>query len=139
MSHGHCLIGALTFESAGYVARYCTKKVTGALADDHYKGRQPEFACMSLKPGIGSGWYDKWKNDCFPSDFLVSRGVRCKPPRFYDKRLSTENPVLYEKIKLQRRDAAVDDSDGTYRRLIDREECRLARVRRLIRKMECAK
>ena len=46
-SHGHCLIGALTFESAGYVARYCTKKVTGALADDHYKGRTPEFALIS--------------------------------------------------------------------------------------------
>ena len=136
---GHCLIGDLTFGSAGYVARYCTKKVTGAMADDHYNGRTPEFACMSLKPGIGSGWYDKWKFDCYPSDFLVTRGVRCKPPRFYDKRLAVDDPELYERIRTQRRQGAEDDPDGTYQRLLDREQCRLARVRRLIRKMEISR
>jgi len=34
---GHCEIGALTFESAAYVARYIMKKVNGDLAAEHYK------------------------------------------------------------------------------------------------------
>ena len=31
------------FESAAYVARYCTKKITGKIADDYYQGKSCEF------------------------------------------------------------------------------------------------
>ena len=35
---GHCHVnfGTLTFESAAYVARYVTKKITGRKAQEHY-------------------------------------------------------------------------------------------------------
>lgn len=135
---GHCTIGDLSFESAAYVARYCTKKVTGTRAKEHYAGRQPEYATMSLKPGIGADWYERWKRDCFPSDYLIVNGHKCKPPRYYDKRLERENPALYEEIKLRRQALAEDDDESSYRRLIDREKCQQARFKKLIRKIEKA-
>jgi len=133
---GYCVIGTLTFESAAYVARYCTKKVTGDVAKDHYFGRQPEFSLQSNRPGIGGLWYDKWKRDCFPSGYLVVNGAKCKPPRYYDKLLEREDPSLFEKIKQSRLEAAIDDLDSTHARLLDREKCQEVRFKKLIRTIE---
>jgi hypothetical protein len=50
---GFTYSGDLTFESAGYIAGYINKKMT-AVDDERLQGRLPEFARMSLKPGIGA-------------------------------------------------------------------------------------
>ena len=58
---GYCTIGDVNFESAAYVARYVTKKITGEVAVDHYKvgvdvstgeviSKKPEFVTMSRRP-----------------------------------------------------------------------------------------
>ena len=56
-------IGSFSFQSAGYVARYVMKKWYGKDADEHYKGRISEFLKMSLRPGIGNDWIEKYWKD----------------------------------------------------------------------------
>lgn len=45
-----------------YVAKYVTKKITGDRSKEWYKGRLPEFALMSRRPGIGLNWFkENWE------------------------------------------------------------------------------
>ena len=84
---GWCPFGDLTFDSAAYTARYILKKVNGPIAEEHYKGRSPEFICMSRRPGIGADWFKKFETDVTTTDSVrLSRyNIRCQPPRYYDK------------------------------------------------------
>ena len=50
---GHTMSGDLSLASAEYIAGYVTKKMTKK-DDVRLQGRHPEFARMSLKPGIGA-------------------------------------------------------------------------------------
>lgn len=50
---GHTFVGELTPASAGYIGGYVTKKMTSK-DDGRLNGRLPEFARMSLRPGIGA-------------------------------------------------------------------------------------
>lgn len=94
-------ISEVSFESAAYVARYSLKKVTGALAANHYGERVPEFLASSH--GIGKGHFDAWKHDIYPSDQIVlpGRGISM-PPKYYDALLEKTDPALYQKVKLSR-------------------------------------
>lgn len=92
--YGHTSVGNVTFESAAYIARYCVQKVNGDKAEEHYRVvdsdgvvsyRVPEFNHMSLKPGIGARWLEKYKTDVYPRDYVVIRGVKTKPPKYYDR------------------------------------------------------
>lgn len=95
--------GDVTFESAAYVARYCMKKITGADADQHYHGREPEFAVMSLKPGIGYGWIEKNMKDVYPRDEVIMRDkMRMFPPKFFDRMFERLGGDL-DKIKASRK------------------------------------
>lgn len=49
---GFAFLGTLTSQSAQYTAGYVTKKMTKH-SDPRLEGRLPEFARMSLRPGIG--------------------------------------------------------------------------------------
>lgn len=51
---GQVLLGQLEPRSAAYIAGYINKKMTGE-EDPRLEGRAPEFARMSLRPGIGVG------------------------------------------------------------------------------------
>lgn len=64
---GNVYIGDLTPESAGYIVGYILKRMTNTkILDPRLKGRYPEFARMSLKPGIGAASVD------VIADFLTS-------------------------------------------------------------------
>lgn len=144
---GFCTIGAVTFESAAYVARYVMKKVFGDKAAEHYEvvveetGEvlilRPEYVTMSLRPGIGREFYDEFKDDMFPSDECVVAGIIHKPPRYYEKLFAVEDPEGYLELKRKRNDFFnAHQEDCTPERLLDREIVKTAQVGQLRRHLE---
>jgi len=99
---GFNTVGSLKFESAAYVARYVTKKIKGPQAEKVYGERQPPFAVMSRRPGIGRGWIEKYKNDIYAKDYFKYNGRNLRPCRYYDEFLKKEDPERYKQIKEKR-------------------------------------
>lgn len=143
-SFGHSLIAELNFETAAYVARYVMKKITGSMADDHYRKVDPdtgevyqltpEFNRMSLKPGIGHDFITKYMDDVYPHDYLVVNGKRTKPPRYYDKQFEKVDPDAFDNLKADRAlEASLHASDNTWPRLAVKEAVTTARLNSLKR------
>lgn len=144
---GSVEVGDVTFESAAYVARYIMKKVTGKEAENHYAivdpdtgeiyNRVPEFTRMSLKPGIGASWFEKYKSEVFPLDRVVVRGVECKPPRYYTDRLIAASDLDGASLEYGRYLKALKFvDDNTEERLKVKEVVTLARINNLKRGIE---
>lgn len=133
---GFSTIGDVTFESAAYVARYIMKKRLGKDAEEFYESRGviPEFQLMSLKPGIGAGWLEKYRMDAYPSDFVIVNGKKCKPPRYYDKIYELENEEEFRKVKVRRSEQRIARAkDNTSSRHRVRETILADRLKRLPR------
>ena len=141
--YGLATSGAVTYKSAAYVARYVLKKMGGELAADHYlrvhplTGKlvqvQPEFATHSNKPGLGSGWFDKFKSDAFPSDFIMVDDKKHSVPRYYTQKLKEHEA---KQIKRRRMAKAVKKkADQTPARLKVREEVFAGRIKLLKRSL----
>lgn len=141
--NGQCLIGAVTFESAAYVARYCCSKITGDRAAKHYRrvDREtgevyflpPEYATMSLRPAIGRSWFEKYSAEVVSSDSVVMRGVEMRGPRYYDK--LRDSSELKEVKKKRKKGILKHNRDLTGARMKDRERVKLAQVTMLKRKL----
>jgi hypothetical protein len=142
---GFVTIGALTTESAAYVARYVMKKITGDLSNTYYASdipneehgafeKTPEFARMSLKPGIGADYAKKYFSDIYPHDFVIVNGKESKPPKYYDNLFARENPDEFEKIQQTRlENAKLHTHDNNDERLAVKEEVTQARLKLLKR------
>lgn len=131
---GFSTVGSLTFKSAAYVARYCVQKRTGQLAVAHYKGRQPEFNHMSLKPGIGADFFFRYMTDIYPHDYVVINGHEAKPPRYYDTLYGRVDAARMRAIRAGREDSGWERRhDSTPERLRVKEEVASARARLLKR------
>lgn len=109
--HGYCTIGEVTFDSAAYVARYCTKKVNGPMAKDHYTRilptgeivqLHPEYVTMSRRPAIAKRWLERFGSDVYPHDYVVVNGKEAKPPRYYDKQHAELDAVAHRRVELAR-------------------------------------
>jgi len=144
--HGQALIGEVSFESAAYTARYILKKVTGERAQAHYRAfdpktgevfqRLPPYVTMSRRPGIARGWFDKFSSDVYPSDFIVIRGRKMLPPRFYDRVYAGFDLKAVERLKFQRQlKAKSHKADNTPQRLRDRQICKESQISTLKRKL----
>lgn len=152
---GDCEIGAVSYASAAYVARYVLKKITGPDAEQAYwfvdddgvcHDRRSEFVTMSRRPGIGRGWLDRYTTDVFPRGYLIHEGKRHRVPRFYDglfELMIDQGPMKplgqsrIDKIRSSRIRAAskkADDSSLERRRV--REIVQLERMKRLKREIE---
>lgn len=155
---GFVQVGTVTFESAAYVARYCTKKITGKKADEidnetglkHYERYDsktgqiitviPEYATMSRGGtngrGIAFDWIDKYRSDCYPKDYFHINGVAIKPPRYYDQILKENDPTMMENIKERRLIKAFENFDeGSTSRLRQKEAVSMAQYRKLKRSL----
>ena len=116
---GRCVVGAVTLRSASYVARYCLKKVTGEKAEDHYKGRLPEYNDMSRRPGIGRDWWNKYRK--LESDYVVMDGRKFASPRYYDKLMEEEFPYVMRDLKAKRAELGYERVEN-WMRMKDRDE-----------------
>lgn len=151
--NGYCSFGNVTFESAGYVARYCMKKLSRPrkcrsceeLGDEcaecrkvrlHYERVDPEtgeiytvpeeFADMSRRPGIGRDWIDAYRGEVYNADSVIINGKEVLPPKYYDSTLPEEK---LQEIKDKRAaDAANSSGERTLARLRVREEVKLAAI-----------
>lgn len=127
---GNATLGQVTFESAAYVARYVTKKITGPAAQAHYQimdpstgelyHRRPEFTQMSRRPGIGRNWLSRFEREVYQHDSVIMRGREMKPPRYYDLAYEIHYPGHMEQIRQQRRDQR-NIKDNTRRALAAHE------------------
>lgn len=141
--HGRVSVQDLTPETASYCARYIMKKVLGPDADKSYEvvdsegvvvSRRPEYAAMSLRPGIGARWFAKYSGDVYPLDAVVSRGVERRPPKYYDGLFKRVNPLKLEEVEHARSKRAVlAREDNTDERRRVREIVHEAKVRNLSR------
>lgn len=100
---GYSSIGELTEKSAGYVARYCMKKIGGDKAKEHYGDRVPEFSLMSRMPGIGQKWFEEHINEVYPKDYISINGKRYKVPRYFDDLLKKMDEVRWRYVRLNRK------------------------------------
>lgn len=141
-SKGFASIGDVTLSSAGYVARYAMKKISGPSSGDAYQWLSPDgevfdrelpFCHMSLKPGIGYEWFQRYHCDVFPADHLVFDGRRFPVPRYYTKLweamqaapgLMGATPKFQRVMRLRKQKAVdmKDHPDNQPRRLRDRWE-----------------
>jgi hypothetical protein len=144
---GFSTIGDVTFESAAYVARYIMKKITGDNAELHYLkiddetgecwDRKPEYTTMSRRPGIGRDWYDKYRDDVYPHDFVVVNGKKTRPPKYYDKLEAVERPYDFEEVLYKRElDALKHLDNNTPERLETRETVLLTKLKKLPRDVD---
>lgn len=141
---GQSEIGSVTFESAAYVARYILKKIRGrsdadlAAYEAAYASvdpdtgelfyKEPEYATMSRRPGIGKRWLESFLDDVYTHDSLVVRGEEMRPPRYYDKVLAELDPTRAEAVCFARARREMDYGEVTPARLAVREKVTEARI-----------
>jgi hypothetical protein len=140
---GHNVIGAVTFDSCAYVARYLLKKVTGKLADDHYSvidgngevfQRLPEYTDQSN--GLGKLYYQRFFREVYTHDSVVINGKEVRPPKYYDGMYELTNPGELCILKRKRRQKALlFKADNTSRRRWVKETIQLKRLKLLERKV----
>lgn len=137
---GNCTTGEVNQTTAEYTARYVMKKITGQKAKQHYTNintetgeiteRKPEFNKMSLKPGIGARWLEKFTTDVYPHGKVVNnQGKEVKSPRYYDKLWKREHELELEQLNHERHMEGLKHlADNTDDRLRAKEAVTTARL-----------
>lgn len=134
---GFVTVGELTYNSAGYVARYCVKKINGKKQKDFYGNKEPPFALMSRMPGIGKTWLERYTTDVYPKDYFHINGKKHKPPRYYDEIIRRLDPDEYERLKQKRRKKAQESDEKVANSLrgYHKERHKKSSTKRLVREL----
>lgn len=96
-TYGAHKYGVATPAAASYIAQYNLKKIGSGGFDSDGVERPAPFLRMSLRPAIGSGWLDGYRED-LKMGYLVVDGRRVAIPRAYLEKLKVRDPPLYEEI-----------------------------------------
>lgn len=89
---GFSHVGTVSFDSAAYVARYCTKLLTGKKKEWYIERNiLPEFSLMSRRPGIGATWLEKYGKEIKAHHNIVIKGRKVSPPRYYRDKIYDES------------------------------------------------
>ena len=156
--HGHTTIGSLTLESASYVARYCTKKITGKDAPFHYDfvdersgeilTRPPEkLICASRRRGLGAPYYEKYGQYIRDHDKVNLNGRSYPVPSYFDLLTKEVDPDRFEEIKEKRRinglrsaqkikHDSIDAGCNEFQRILTIEKCQELSFKLLKRNIE---
>lgn len=110
---GYVTIGEFNSTTADYCAKYVTKAYIGADKENAYNWvdengeviqRTPPFQRSSNRPGLGSKFYEKYKQDLYGGDFALVDGKQRPVPKAYDRKFRKEHPEEFEAIKRKRND-----------------------------------
>lgn len=156
--YGFSTIGEVTFESAAYCARYCLKKIKGENSEEHYKYTNPEtgevinitpeYATMSRgnnypaadprhTRGIGYSWFQKYKTDVFPHDYIVVRdNLKITPPPYYLDLLTEEERGVVKQKRIENSGPVIDKYDENMDRLWIQQACKEESLKQLLRKLD---
>lgn len=85
---GHCEIGSVTFQSAGYVARYAAKKLVHGTDGHEYE----PISKKSSKRAIGKSWLEENWRDLRKGSLTMPDGTQVAIPRYYDKWMLKQIP-----------------------------------------------
>lgn len=152
---GFSTVGAASYRSAAYVARYAVKKATEPNSENpHVLEKQkrvfkryeridqetgevfyvkPEYVTMSRRPGIGANWLERYESDVYPIDHVVLEGRVFRPPRFYDERVD-EN-MMFDLKKKRFIKARENEHEYTPERLKEKEKALEINLKRLERRI----
>lgn len=108
---GDVIIGTVTHESARYCAQYATKRVSKELEVERYSHitrfgefvvRKQMYGKMSLKPGIGAEWFDRYWKDCANHGAVFQNQYKKKVPRYFNKLMEDLHPEEFEQMQFTR-------------------------------------
>ena len=143
---GFVTVGAVTVDSASYIARYAIKKrkmIDTKFYED--MGIDPERLVMSRRPGIGKEWFEQHKDEIYDCDEIVlpsrTGAITVKPPRYYDKLFEVISMDQFEKIKENRKIMA-EKQEQTFEHLhpfMDRENVNATKERNYLKQISLLK
>jgi len=111
---GRSEIGLITFESAGYTARYAAKKLT--FGHDGTHDFEP-ISKKSNKNAIGKKWIERWYESVFTQgNIILPDGNTCSIPRYYEKWLKENQPARWLRYVTTKKLELIQHAEETARK-----------------------
>ncbi len=136
--HGNEIIGAVTPQSAAYIARDLNKtdkpnkaaQYKKTLSGIFVKDLKPIFQ-MSRRPGIAKKWIDIYMWDVFPSGTIIFDGKPKSAPEYYVRQLEKLSPDMHALFLIKRHESIYGKTykhEHTSERLHVKKTCLISRL-----------
>jgi len=105
---GRTEIGSVTLESAGYCARYSSKKLVHGKDNEHDYN---PISKRSSKHAIGKKWIERFWSDVFTHGYIIlPNGVQSSIPRYYEKWFKKNHPDAWSHYVTVTKQKVIDDA-----------------------------